>query len=182
MRRGGHRRFSEAGCAGARCCCGAASPHRRDARAAAATLAHALVRRRRDATAALRAFSSALRLPPRGLLHAHAPPCGSQARRGVPVDAQRLSFGGAAVPDDAPLCLAGVRAHATLRLSLRTRGACPAAPRPAHLAPEGRCRAHKELARLLCAFRRASKLRPPAFGRRSLQGPFDAAVVPQAGR
>ena len=97
----------------------------------------------------------------RGLLRAHVLRGGVQARRGVPVDAQRLSFCGAAVPDDAPLCLAGVRAHATLRLSLRTRGACPAAPRPSHLAPQGSTCADNERARRLCAFQRASKLRRP---------------------
>ena len=100
----------------------------------------------------------------------------------MPVDAQRLSFGGAAVLDDAPLCLAGVRAHATLRLSLRTRGAGPAAPRASHLATEGHSYADSSLARRLRAFRRASKLHPPAFGEHVvLEGVFDGAVAAQAG-
>jgi hypothetical protein len=83
----------------------------------------------------------------------------------VPVDALRLTSCGAAVPDDAPLCRT-VRAHATLRLSLRTRGACPDDPQAAHLARDCRSRAHQDLVCPSCAFRRAQTLRPSALGER----------------
>jgi hypothetical protein len=49
--------------------------------------------------------------------------CPRQARRGVPAEAQRLFFCGAAVADDVALGCAGVHRHATLRLSLLLRGA-----------------------------------------------------------
>jgi hypothetical protein len=98
--------------------CGAASallrPVRAARRGAAQRSAHA--RRPRGFGALLTRCAR----PPR------APRSRRQARRGVPVDALRLSFAGAALPDDLCLARAGVHAHATLRVALRTRGAPPA--------------------------------------------------------
>ena len=61
MRRRGHRRLSEAGCAGVRRCRSTASPRRRDALVAAASPPTTHVRRRRGAAASFLASSSPLR-------------------------------------------------------------------------------------------------------------------------
>jgi hypothetical protein len=122
------KRAIQARVCGARACVLLCAAARRSADAGVRTVAlrrwrWAAWRRRGVACSAARL----LRLPGFGADTHFAAACARarvQARRGVPVEAQRLSFCGGAVRDDVALAAAGVHAHATLRLSLRTRGAC----------------------------------------------------------